>query len=83
MSPGVSEELAMDDDIHRAERAKRGSPYLNTAQAAHYLGVSKSYLERLRVRGNGPVARRHATMTHYHIDDLEAWSKSRALGPRP
>ena len=72
----------MDDDIQRAERAKRGSPYLNTAQAAHYFGVSKSHLEKLRARGEGPIARRHAAMTQYHIDDLQSWSRSRAKEPR-
>lgn len=72
----------MDDAIERAERARRGSPYLNTAQAAHYLGVSQSYLEKLRSRGGGPVYRRHLPMVQYHIDDLVAWSRSRASEPR-
>lgn len=71
----------MDDDIARAERARRGSPYLNTAQAAHYLGVSKGHLEKLRARGDGPFFRRHAAMTQYHIDDLDRWSRSRIKGP--
>lgn len=73
----------MDDTILRAERAKRGSPYLNTAQAAHYLGISAHTMERLRKKGTGPVARRHAWMIQYHIDDLDAWSRSRSQGVRP
>jgi hypothetical protein len=73
-------EVTMDDDNMRAERARRGSPYLNTAQAAHFLGVSKVHLERLRSRGEGPLWRRHATMALYHIGDLERWSLSRAKG---
>jgi hypothetical protein len=71
----------MDDDIQRAERAKRGSPYLNTAQAAHYLGISVRTLQRMRA-GNaadpGPLPRRHARMVQYHIDDLQAWSRDRS-----
>ena len=30
----------MDDDIARAARAKKGSPFLSTEQAAFYLGLS-------------------------------------------
>ncbi|WP_296615766.1 helix-turn-helix domain-containing protein [Sphingomonas sp.] len=69
-----------DDDIQRAERAKRGSPYLNTAQAAHYLGISERSMQRMRARNEGPVPRRHARMVQYHIDDLDAWSRARADG---
>ncbi|MES2451982.1 MAG: helix-turn-helix domain-containing protein [Pseudomonadota bacterium] len=68
----------MDDDIFRAERARRGSPYLNTAQAAHYLGISVRTLQRLRARGDGPLPRRHARMVQYYIDDLQAWSRARS-----
>lgn len=68
----------MDDDIQRAERAKRGSPYLNTAQAAHYLGVSVRSMQRMRAKGEGPTPRRHARMVQYHIDDLQAWSRARS-----
>lgn len=63
-----------DDDIRRAERAKRGSPYLNTAQAAHYLGISVRSMQRLRAKGQGPTPRRHMQMVLYHIDDLDSWS---------
>lgn len=70
----------MDDNIQRAERAKRGSPYLNTPQAAHYLGISERTMQRMRARGTGPVPRRHAHMVQYHIDDLDAWSLARADG---
>ncbi|HSI16272.1 MAG TPA: helix-turn-helix domain-containing protein [Sphingomonas sp.] len=67
----------MDDEIARAERARQGSPYLNTAQAAHFLGVSVRTLQRLRGSGKGPPPRRHARMVQYHIDDLVAWSWAR------
>jgi hypothetical protein len=68
----------MEDDIARAERARRGSPYLNTEQAAHYLKLSVRSLKRLRAAQKGPVPRRHARMVLYHIDDLIAWSRARA-----
>jgi len=63
------------DDIDRAQRAKRGSPFLNTDQAAAYLKISSRLLKRLRVRGEGPVFRRHSRFVQYHIDDLDGWSR--------
>jgi len=64
-----------DDDIGRADRAKRGSPFLNTDQAAAYLKISSRLLKRLRAKGDGPVFRRHSRYVQYHIDDLDAWSR--------
>lgn len=73
-----------DDDIARANRAKRGSPFLNTDQAAAYLKMSSRLLKRLRRDGVGPVFRRHSRFVQYHIDDLETWSASHAArGLRP
>lgn len=66
----------MDDEIERAERARSGSPFLNTAQAAHFLRLSTRTLERMRAKGDGPIPRRHARLVQYHIDDLQAWSRS-------
>jgi hypothetical protein len=74
MPPDV--EVQMDDDsVDRAGLAKRGSPYLNTDQAAHFLGCSRRHLQRLRARGTGPLFRLHSRIVQYHIDDLLAWSK--------
>jgi hypothetical protein len=63
-----------DDDIARANRAKRGSPFLNTDQAAAYLKISGRLLKRLRVNGDGPMFRRHCRFVQYHVADLDAWS---------
>jgi hypothetical protein len=66
----------MDDhEIARAQRARKGSPFLNTEQAAFYLGLSARKLQQMRARGSGPVFRRHSRYVRYHIDDLDAWSK--------
>lgn len=67
-----------DDTIERANRAKRGSPFLNTDQAAAYLKISSRLLKRLRVKGQGPIFRRHCRFVQYHIDDLDAWSAEQA-----
>jgi len=64
------------DDIDRAVSARRGSPFLNTEQAAAYLAISARQLKRLRVVGQGPVFRRHCRFVQYHIDDLDAWSRA-------
>lgn len=65
----------MDDAQQRAAHGR--GPFLNTPQAAHYLGLSARHLERLRARGGGPVFRRHCRFVVYHIDDLNGWSRAR------
>jgi hypothetical protein len=55
-------------------------PYLNTAQAAHYIGLSVRHLERMRSQRDGPPFRRHGRFVFYHIDDLDAWSRSTGSG---
>lgn len=65
----------MDDDIARAARAKKGSPFLSTEQAAFYLGLSARKLQAMRADGTGPRFRRHSRYVRYHIEDLDAWSK--------
>lgn len=64
----------MDDDAARAARAKRGSPFLNTDQAAFYIGLSSRTLEKMRGTGRGPKFRRHGRHVRYHIADLDGWS---------
>ena len=64
-----------EDEILRAQRAKKGSPFLNTEQAAFYLGLSPRKLQAMRSGGEGPRFRRHSRYVRYHIDDLDDWSK--------
>jgi helix-turn-helix protein len=65
----------MDDDIARAQRARKGCPFLNTEQAAFYLGLSARKLQQMRASGTGPSFRRHSRYVRYHIDDLDSWSR--------
>lgn len=67
-----------DSEIDRAGRARRGSPFLNTEQAAAYLKLSPRQLKRLRRAGKGPNFRRHSRYIQYHIDDLDGWSRGQA-----
>lgn len=64
----------MDDEIARAANAKKGSPFLTTDQAAHYVGLSRRTLEKMRTAGGGPLFRKHGRYVRYHIDDLDEWS---------
>lgn len=77
--PGLSDIFegaeAVDDDVTRASRARKGSPFLSTEQAAFYLGISPRQLQQMRGKGTGPFFRRHTRYIRYHIDDLDAWSR--------
>jgi len=66
----------MDDEIDRADKARQGSPFLNTAQAAFYIGLSRRTLEKMRLTGDGPRFRKHGRYVRYHINDLDAWSEA-------
>lgn len=67
----------MDKDDDKPA-SRKGSPFLNTAQAAHYLGLSRKTLEKLRVVGGGPRFRRHRAHVVYHIKDLDLWSEQQS-----
>lgn len=72
----------MDDEVARAARARKGTPFLSTEQAAFYLGLSARKLQQMRSLGNGPRYRRHSRYVRYHIEDLDDWSKGSSLtGP--
>ena len=57
-----------------------GRPYLNTRQAAHRLCISVRKLEAMRSAREGPRFRRHGRLVFYHVDDLEAWSRTTGSG---
>lgn len=61
------------DALVRSIILKNGSPYLNTRQAAAFLKMGVSTLERKRVEGTGPRYRKHSRVS-YHILDLIEWS---------
>lgn len=65
----------MDDEIARAAKAKKGCPFLNTDQAAFYVGLSRRTLEKMRTHGGGPRFRKHGRYVRYHIVDLDGWSE--------
>ena len=67
----------MDNETIRASKARQGSPFLSTKEAAFYLGLSSRTLEKMRLCGHGPRFRKHGRYVRYHIDDLDGWSEGR------
>ncbi|MEI8396833.1 MAG: helix-turn-helix domain-containing protein [Rhodospirillaceae bacterium] len=55
-------------------------PLLRTADSAKYLNVSKSYLEKLRVSGNGPKYVRLGRLIRYRITDLDNFMDAKRCG---
>jgi predicted DNA-binding transcriptional regulator AlpA len=54
--------------------------YLRTPDAAEYLGIGQSTLERKRVDGTGPTFRRlGGKIVTYCVDDLDAWAGQQVL----
>ncbi len=56
-------------------------PYLNTTEAAEYLGVSPQFLEGARHRGEGPPYSRLVRRVKYIRTDLDAWMQKRRCDP--
>lgn len=67
----------MKDENNRAAKARQGSPFLNTKEAAYYLGLSPRTLDKMRIESGGPRFRKHGRYVRYHIDDINAWSEGR------
>lgn len=54
--------------------------YLRTGDAAKYLGIGRSTLERKRIDGTGPKFRQlGARIVTYAVADLDAWASRRVL----
>lgn len=52
------------------------SSYLNTKQAAYYVGLSESLLEKRRCNGDGPTYFQIGKAVRYLASDLDAWMKA-------
>ncbi len=62
------------DETNRASHVR----YLNNMEAAAFLKLSPHTLNKKRVTGGGPKFRKLGARVVYAIEDLEAWSQSRA-----
>jgi len=52
------------------EKKEPERPFLNTAEAAAWLRLTRNTLEKMRVQGTGPLYRKHGRYVRYHIEDL-------------
>lgn len=53
-------------------------PYLRTPEAARFLGVSVSFLNHARLRGDGPIYKKLSPkLVVYGVEDLRVWVDSR------
>ena len=50
--------------------------FFTVKEAAQYLGLSKSWLDKLRRKGEGPAYFRFGRAIRYKTADLEAWAKA-------
>jgi excisionase family DNA binding protein len=55
---------------------------LRTPEAARYLGVSKSYLNKSRSKGTGPAYRKEGHAVIYDESDLDAHKRATRIEPR-
>ncbi len=72
--------MSDENEYIRAAAARKGSPFLNTQQAAHYMCISERLLEQMRRDGKGPRFRKHGRHIRYRISDLDAYSDGRSSG---
>lgn len=75
----IREELS--SIIVDALKQNGGTIYLDTPEAAEYLGVSPQFLEGARHRGDGPPYSRLVRRVKYTRDDLDNWMLKRRLDP--
>jgi predicted DNA-binding transcriptional regulator AlpA len=64
----------MEKDMTILDLPKRR---LRTKDAAAYIGLSKSTLEKYRVTATGPVYAALGRIVVYDVDDLDAWVEAR------
>ena len=52
--------------------------YVGDLEACRILGLSRSYLRRLRVEGGGPAFSSFGRAVRYRVDNLHRWAESRS-----
>ena len=72
--PPVGSGAEREGDVRMNEN---GRNYLDTREAAAWLGLSPRTLDRYRVSGEGPVFHRFGSRVRYLLADIEAWASAR------
>ena len=62
-----------------ADRAKRRSDLLDTAQAAEFVGLQPETLSKWRWQRKGPNYLRAGRLVFYRLADLEEWQQSQLV----
>ena len=65
--------MVFQECAHAPENYTSTQHYLNTKQAAVYLGLSHQYLEIARHKGGGPQYIKLAKAVRYRLEDLDEW----------
>jgi hypothetical protein len=63
---------------HKTTELTVEAAFLNSIEAARFLGLSPRTLDRWRWAGFGPRFRRHGGRVVYAVADLLAWSEAQA-----
>jgi excisionase family DNA binding protein len=66
--------------VQHLDPSKKDECFLTTNEAASYLRVSKSYLDKLRVYGGGPKFLRFGRKILYRQSELNLWAEERCFG---
>lgn len=59
-------------------RAAPQDRYIDDVEAAEILGLSRSYLRQLRLRGGGCAFSSFGRAVRYRLSDIYAWAASKA-----
>ena len=82
MTPEVMKGPAMPTGLQRPRTDASADRVLTEKEAALKLGLSASYLRKLRYVGGGPAYLQLASnRIGYRISDLEAWLDQRRVAP--
>ena len=81
LSPLASKAKKGPADPRKCSSVVNDDPFYTTQEAADYLGCSKSYLDKLRVTGGGPMFIRFGRRkVAYRRSALDEWARNRQRG---
>jgi predicted DNA-binding transcriptional regulator AlpA len=75
----LTELRPIDINLHETTDMEVKMKNLRVSQAAAYLGISKSLLDKLRCYGGGPIYAKLGASVIYSTDDLDAWLCSKRV----
>ena len=73
----LPEAMGRKPDRHTSRNSDPPGRKLNVREAARFLGLSVSTLNKMRLNGNGPPYLKLGRRVLYDVHDLQAWAASR------